>query len=129
MVEENDYFLDFGSMGSKTVLRMLTKYGFAETASLMACKRKSPSWISWINKGYTSLPETWVLSPDFRDASLDHVFFGDISAWLVNDIVGIKADEASPGFENIVIAPNFVSSLKEASTSYSPVLRDRKSVV
>ena len=121
MVEENDYFLDFGSMGSKTVLRMLTKYGFAETASLMACKRKSPSWISWINKGYTSLPETWVLSPDFRDASLDHVFFGDISAWLVNDIVGIKADEASPGFENIVIAPNFVSSLEEASASYSSV--------
>lgn len=121
IVEENNGFLDFGSMGSKTVLRMLTKYGFAETAFYMAFKRSNPSWLSWINKGYTSLPETWVLSPDFRDASLNHVFFGDIAAWFVNDIAGIKAEEASPGFENIVIAPNFVSGLEEASASYSSV--------
>lgn len=124
IVEDNSDFLDFGSMGSKIVLRMLTKYGYSETAFRMSSKRKNPSWLAWINRGYTSLPETWILSPDFRDASLNHVFLGDIAAWLVNDIAGIRADESEPGFGRVVIAPHFVENLDRASASYASVRGD-----
>lgn len=121
LVNDCDGHLNFGSMGSKMVLRMLTKHGLADMAFRMASKEDHPSWLAWIHDGYTSLAETWTLSPQFRDASLDHIFFGDISAWLVNDIVGIRKDDNAPGFEHIIIAPHFVEGLDWAKGSYKSV--------
>ena len=61
------------------------------------------------------------MSQRFNDASLDHIFFGDISAWLVNDIVGIRKDDLAPGFGHIIIAPHFVEGLEWANASYNSV--------
>ncbi len=120
-VKDNDGHLNFGSMGSKVVLRTLTEYGLADLAYEMASKEDHPSWLAWIHDGYTSLAETWTLSQRFNDASLDHIFFGDISAWLVNDIVGIRKDDLAPGFGHIIIAPHFVEGLEWANASYNSV--------
>ena len=120
-VKDNDGHLNFGSMGSKVVLRTLTKYGLADLAYEMASKEDHPSWLAWIHDGYTSLAETWTMSQRFNDASLDHIFFGDISAWLVNDIVGIRKDDLAPGFGHIIIAPHFVEGLDWAKASYKSV--------
>lgn len=120
-VDEADGHLNFGSMGSKLVLRMLTKHGLADKAFAMASKEDTPSWLDWIHKGYTSLGETWVMSPKFNDASLNHIFFGDISAWLVNDIVGIKCDPDAPGFQHILLTPHFVEGLDSARASYNSI--------
>lgn len=121
MVEENNYALDFGLLGSKSVLRMLTKYGYPETAYRMATRTSAPSWGHWIDKGYTTLHETWTLSPEFRDASLNHVFFGDISAWMTNDIAGLNYDAENPGFQNIIIRPTFMENLDWAEAEYHSV--------
>lgn len=59
--------------------------------------------------------------PRFNDASLDHIFFGDVSAWLVNDIVGIKKDDLAPGFGHIIIDPHFVEGLDWAKASHKSV--------
>ncbi len=121
LVNKEDNHLNFGSMGAKCVLRALTNYGYADLAYEMASKEDHPSWLAWIHDGYTTLAETWILSPQFRDASLDHVFFGDISAWLVNDIVGIKPDIEAPGFSHFFITPHFVKGLDHAKASYDSV--------
>lgn len=120
-IEASDGHLNFGSMGSKVVLRTLTEYGLADLAYEMASKEDHPSWLAWIHDGYTSLGETWTMSQRFNDASLDHIFFGDISAWLVNDIVGIKKDDLAPGFNHIIIAPHFVEGLNWAKASYKSI--------
>ena len=121
-VIENDYVLDFGSMGSKCVLRMLSKYGYGDVAYKLASGTKEPSWCAWIEKGYTTLPETWVVDMvEYRDASLDHVFLGDITAWFVNGLAGINFDEAAPGFSHVNISPDFVEGLDYASASYMSV--------
>ena len=120
-VRDNDGHLNFGSMGSKVVLRTLTKYGLENLAFEMATKEDHPSWLAWIHDGYTTLAETWTMSPNFRDASLDHIFFGDISAWMVNDIVGIRKDDLAPGFSHFIIAPHFVDGLDYAEASYNSV--------
>lgn len=59
MIADNDYFLDFGTIGSKTVLRMLTRYGHVETAYKMAAQTQAPSWGWWVTQGFTTLAETW----------------------------------------------------------------------
>lgn len=122
MVVANNYALDFGLLGSKSVLRMLTKYGYDDTAFRMATRTEAPSWGHWIDEcGYTTLAETWTLSPEFRDASLNHVFFGDISAWMTNDIAGLNFDSENPGFSNIVIRPVFMKGLDWAEAEYNSV--------
>lgn len=84
----------------------------------MAVKEESPNWGGWIKKGLTTLCETWVLRPDWRDASLNHAFLGDIAAWYVSDLVGINCSKEKPGFAHVIIAPHFPVGLDYASASY-----------
>lgn len=122
LVVNNDYFLDFGLIGSKTVPAMLTRYGYIEDVMKMIMKKEAPSWGYWVETmGYNTLPETWTLSPEFRDASLNHVFLGDISAWMMNNIAGINYDENSPGFRKIRISPHFPENMDWAKGSYKSI--------
>lgn len=121
LVEQSGQHLDFGMLGSKTVLRMLCKYGHADVAYRMATQTDTPSWGDWLKKGLTTPAETWVLSPDFRDASLNHVFLGDINAWMYNDLAGINYDENNPGFSHFFIKPHFVKDLNWVKAEYHSV--------
>jgi len=122
VVAGNEHFLDFGLLGSKTVPAMLTQYGYIEDAMKMITKTEAPSWGYWVETmGYTTLPETWTLSPEFRDASLNHVFMGDVSAWMMNQLAGINYDESHPAFEHIRITPHFVKELEWVKGSYKSV--------
>ena len=68
----------------------------------MITKTEAPSWGYWVETmGYSTLPETWTLSPKFADASLNHVFMGDVSAWMMNQLAGINHDDSAPGFRHI----------------------------
>lgn len=120
-IVENNYHLDFGVLGSKYVPRMLSKYGYAETAYKMATQETAPSWGNWMKLGFTTLAETWVLSPEFRDASVNHVFLGDISAWMVNTLAGINYDLEERGFEKIVIKPDYIEDLTWVKGEYKSV--------
>lgn len=121
LVKKNQNRLDFGMLGSKTVLRMLTKYGYADQAYELATGEESPSWGNWIKKGLTTLAETWKLSPMFKDASLNHVFLGDIDAWMYNALAGINYDEQQPGFKHILIRPHFVKGLDWVKAEYRSI--------
>lgn len=121
IIKENKNQLDFGMLGSKTVLRMLAKYGYADQAYQLAIQEEMPSWGNWIKKGLTTLPETWKLSPTFKDASLNHVFLGDISAWMYNVLAGINYDEQSPGFKHILFEPHFVKGLDWVKAEYHSI--------
>lgn len=123
IVAANNYFLDFGLIGSKTVPAMLTRYGYVEDVMKMATKTEAPSWGYWVEtKGYTTLAETWTLKPNFADASLNHVFMGDISAWMMNNLAGINFDANKPGFRHIRITPHFVKDLDWAKGEYRSVM-------
>ena len=122
IVAENNYFLDFGLLGSKTVPAMLTQYGYLEDVMKMATKTEAPSWGYWVETmGYTTLPETWTLSPQFNDASLNHVFMGDISAWMMNQLAGINHDPTDPGFHHILLTPHFPEGMDWAKGRYHSV--------
>jgi len=121
-VMKTNYFLDFGLLGCKTVPAMLTKYGYVEDAFKMLTKETAPSWGYWVKeKGYSTLAETWTLSPEFHDASINHVFMGDVSAWMTNSLAGINLDPAIPGFSHFIIRPYFVKELDRAKGEYLSV--------
>ncbi len=121
-IQSNDGFLDFGLLGTKTVPRILTKYGYGEIALKMITRPEAPSWGHWVDVlGYTTLPETWTLSPKFNDASLNHMFFGDISAWMYQYLAGINYDSETPGFKHIIIEPYFINGIDWVKAEYNSV--------
>lgn len=122
LVTSNNYFLDCGLIGTKVVLPMLVKYGYMSDAMKILMQTDAPSWGYWVEKmGYTTLPETWTLSPEFKDASLNHVFMGDVSAWMMKTLAGINPDEAELGFAEFVLTPHFVKELDWVKGSYHSV--------
>ena len=118
MITDNGDALDCGMLGSKTILRVLCDYGHADQAYKLASRSESPSWGSWIKRGLTTLPETWNLSPDFRDASLNHIFLGDVQAWMYQYLAGITYDVQRPGFKHVLLQPHFVKGLDSAKGEY-----------
>lgn len=121
MIRDNGHQLDFGMLGSKFVPAMLVKYGYADDAYKMIIRPEAPSWANWIHRGLTTLPETWVLDKDFKDASLNHAFLGDISAWMMNSLAGINPHPKKPGVAGIIIRPQFINGISWAKGEYRSV--------
>lgn len=118
------YLCDFGLVGSKYALRMLVKYGYVDTAYKLATQTKLPSYGYWVEKGHTTPLERWFLgnAPHFDGgSSANHVFFGDVAAWMQSDIAGINYDETVPGFGHIVIRPHYPEGLEWAEASLRSV--------
>ena len=112
--------LDFGLIGTRTVLRMLTEYGYADQAYEMVMKKDCPSWRHWVLEGYTTSLEQWEPRPGIG-LSYNHVFFGDVNAWLINDLAGINYDPEAPGFSHFILKPHFVRGLDRVEASYRSV--------
>ncbi len=117
---KNNYCIDFGMLGSRYVPRMLAKFGYGETIVRMLLNDEQPSWTSWIKDGLTTLPE-WFQKNEYDNASLNHVFLGDISAWMLNYLAGIRQSENTVGFQSIIIKPIYTKSLNNAKGEYISV--------
>jgi alpha-L-rhamnosidase len=109
-VVQTNFHLDVGLLGSKYLLDVLTQNGYADAAYRIASQETYPSWGWWIVNGSTTLTENWRLDVT-RDASQNHIMFGEIGAWLYKGPGGIYPDEAQPGFKHIIFKPNFVKGL------------------
>lgn len=116
-VVANNYHLDVGILGAKAILSALSDNGQAETAYKLASQDTFPSWGWWIVNGATTLYENWNINLK-RDLSLNHIMFGEISAWMFKALGGIKPDESQPGFKNILIRPEFVDGLTYFESSH-----------
>jgi len=102
--------LDVGLLGTKAILNVLSANGYADLAYQLAANENYPSWGWWIKNGMTTLSEGW--SIENRDSiSLNHIMFGEISAWMNKALGGIRTDSASPGFKHILLQPDFVKWL------------------
>jgi alpha-L-rhamnosidase len=105
--------LDCGILGTKYLLHALTDNNRADIAYTVASQTTAPSWGNWIKRGATTLWEDWE-----GKSSLNHIMFGDISAWFFGTLAGIRPDLAAPGFKKIIIRPTPVGDLKWARASH-----------
>jgi len=116
-VAKDGMHIDVGVLGAKAVLNALSENGQGETAYQLAVQNTYPSWGWWIVNGATTLYENWDISAT-RDISLNHMMFGEISAWFFKALGGINVDERHPGFKNVLLKPNFVQGLDSFTASH-----------
>lgn len=109
-VAANDFHLDVGLLGTKALLNALSENGYAEAAYRVATQETYPSWGYWIKNGATTLYENWKVDVT-KDASRNHIMFGEIGAWMYKGIGGLFPDEQHPGFKHVVLKPHFIDSL------------------
>lgn len=116
-VEADNFHLDVGLLGTKAILNALSENGYADVAYKIASQETFPSWGWWIVNGATTLYENWPIDAK-SDISMNHIMFGEISAWLFKGIGGIKPDPQQPGFKHILIKPQYVTGLNHFDATY-----------
>jgi len=116
-VIQDDKHIDVGLLGTKAILNALSENGYSELAAEVALQETYPSWGWWIKNGATTLYENWDIDSE-SDISLNHIMFGEIGAWFYKGIGGIFPDPENPGFKNVILKPNFISSLNQFEASH-----------
>jgi alpha-L-rhamnosidase len=117
-VEQDNFHLDVGLLGTKAILNALSENGYADVAYKIASQETFPSWGWWIVNGATTLYENWPIDAK-SDISRNHIMFGEIGAWLFKGPGGIKPDEKDPGFRNVLLQPNFVEGLEAFEATHT----------
>jgi alpha-L-rhamnosidase len=119
-VEADNFHLDVGLLGTKTLLNALSDNGYADVAYKVAAQETYPSWGWWIVNGATTLYENWPIDAK-SDISLNHIMFGEVGAWMFKALGGIFPDEQAPGFKNILFKPVFPARLDSFEASHQSI--------
>ncbi len=89
-----------GITGGYFVIRYLASAGRDDLLHLMATAPGYPGWLDMLDRGATTLWESWE-----GDKSLLHSSYLHIGLWFIERLGGIQPDPASPGYESFVIRP------------------------
>ena len=107
----DDHF-DVGVLGGRVIFHVLSKFGYSDLAFKMITREDFPSYGNWIARGATTLWETFYAE---GVASMNHHFWGDISAWFIKSISGIKLNPNKNNVNEVEISPSFIGSLDYAT--------------
>ena len=119
LIVENGGCLDTGFLATPVLLDALCKAGRQEAAYALLYQKKSPSWLSQIEKGATTIWESWEMYlPDGtpKNESFNHYAYGCVDDWMFRKIAGI--DQEGAGFRHLIFAPQPDPSLTMAARTF-----------
>ena len=114
--EENDH-LDTGVLGARVIFFVLTQFGHSDLAHKIMVDPTYPSYGHWVARGETALCEDFNRY-DQRISSLNHHFWGSISAWFIQCISGIHFNPNADDIHRADITPHFIESLTHAQAHH-----------
>jgi len=112
-----NWHLSTGIFATKMMFDVLRKQDQNEMAYRIANQRDFPGWGHMVEKGATTLWETWAYSDNTY--SQNHPMFGSIVEWYYRSLLGINSAKAA--FEKIIIKPQPAGDLTWAKGSYQSV--------
>lgn len=112
MIHAADDHIDLGVLGGRVIFHVLTEFGNSDLAYKMITREDYPSYGNWIKRGATTLWEAFY--PDKAD-SMNHHFWGDISAWFIKCLAGIRLNPGKHDVNSLEISPSFVKALDSVS--------------
>ncbi len=122
LIKENNNCLDTGFLSILFLMDVLCENNSRDLAYQLMFQTKCPSWLYEVEKGATTMWESWGAigeNGEVSTYSYNHYAFGCIGEWLYREIGGIQIVE--PGYKKIRIAPAFDCGLESVKTSkYTP---------
>ena len=122
VVNDQDFHLDTGILGTRYLLDVLTENGHAETAFRVASQKSYPGWGYMIAEGATTLWERWEKITGGGMNSHNHIMLGSVDAWFYKTVAGVKC--LAQGWKKILIKPPLFRNLDSASASLRTVRGD-----
>ena len=111
------HHLTTGIFGTAFALEAISQYLSPQTTFDIINSKVYPGWGHMVERGATTLWETWKESDDTYSNS--HPMFGSVTEWFYRWIGGIRPHPHYPGFERFYIKPFTPIGLESASTTYS----------
>ena len=106
-----------GIFGTKYILEALSQQGYGDKVFDIINSRTFPGWGFMIDKGATTIWETWKESDNTY--SNCHPMFGTVSAWFYRWIGGIREIPEFPGYKKFILAPSVPKDLTNVNCSYN----------
>lgn len=108
--------LNTGIFGTKYMLEALSESGNSQSVFNVVNSTTYPGWGFMINKGATTIWETWKESDN--TFSNCHPMFGTVTEWFYRWLGGIKPDAEYPGFKQFTLSPYIPDDLEYVSCNY-----------
>ena len=113
-IHKQDDHMAVGVLGGRVIFRVLCDNGYEDLAIKMITRPDAPSYGVMIADGLTTLAEN-VREPY---GSLNHHFWGDISALMIEYFAGIRPNPDLQNANNIDIRPLFSTDMQHAKAYY-----------
>ena len=107
--------LTAGDVGYRYVLRALESNDASDIIYDMNCKYDVPGYGWQLAHGATSLTESWQA---YGFVSNNHCMLGHLMEWLFGGLGGIRQDQNSTAYKNIVFKPEVVGDIREVNVSH-----------
>lgn len=114
-IKDADCHLDTGVLGARVIFHVLSSFGDSDLALEMIARPDYPSYAYVVNLGYNTLWEKFTLEPV---DSINHHFWGDITAWFVKVLAGLDYNPDADDLYRVDIKPHIVSNLNDAAAYY-----------
>jgi alpha-L-rhamnosidase len=111
----DDKALTAGDIGFHFLVQALTDGGASRLLYEMNNRDDVPGYGYQLKKGATALTESWQA---LDVVSNNHLMLGHLMEWFYSGIGGIRQEEQSVGFRNIIIRPAIAGDLSSAKTSF-----------
>lgn len=117
MLKETENHCYCGVVGGSIFYKLLAENGYTDLALDIMTNPEFPSYGNWIVRGATTLWETFRRENDTVN-SLNHHFWGFISAWFYNYIAGIKVNPEKNDPDKVEISPAFPKKISNCKAQY-----------
>lgn len=110
-VERNGRKLTTGFLGTPYICPVLSATGRSDLAYDLFTQEGYPSWLFPVLQGATTMWERWnsyTVKNGFGPVSMNsfnHYAYGAIEEWMMGNSLGIRSDEAQPGYKHFFIEP------------------------
>ena len=122
-IDEADGHFNTGVLGGRVIYRVLAENGEVDLAYNMIVRPDYPSYGNWVKRGATTLWESFQ-PENGRVLSLNHHFWGDVSAWFYTYLAGMKINPRGNDATNVDIMPLFPKKLNSVTAYHdTPVGR------
>ena len=109
--------LTTGIFGTPFALEAVSEYLSPQKTMNILNSRNYPGWGHMVDRGATTLWETWKESDNIYSNS--HPMFGSVTEWFYRWLGGIRPDPQYPGFKRFYIKPFLPRELDSVYTTYN----------